>query len=247
MQQHSSKLSISDTSMQDTGQQALFLHIFGLLACAAPQTTQDSINAHGICESLCVLTSQGTALACTTSTQHVSVNLILYSTTENSLKVTDISALSANPRLLTSPSHTKVTRLQFFATPNANTRFVRNGVDRPELKGKIDQISLLQRPGYMGPAPPGFVDEIQLQPTSSWPQGAVIETTLQLRVRNADFSQMSSDRKIYMVQFLSLSKLEKTPDSLQWQWIVCGHTANASTPAVEVHEGFIFFFVSQRC
>jgi len=119
-------------------------------------------------------------------------------------------------------------RVQFSATPNTNAAYVRDGGDRPDLKESIAQISLLQRPGYMGPAPPGFVDEIRPQ-FQTWSSGAVIETTLRLRVLHSDFSTLSPAQEIFMVRFISHQKLDTTADSLHWQWIVCGRTANATS------------------
>ena len=99
---------------------------------------------------------------------------------------------------------------------------MRSALDRIDLKESVAIVSLMLDPGYMGPAPAGFVDEIQAI-AGAWPHGGTVETALRLRVKNTDLSDADPGRAIHMVRFVSHWKLNTSSASLDWQWIECGH------------------------
>ena len=83
-----------------------------------------------------------------------------------------------------------------------------------------NRISLFQRPGYMGPSPPGFHEKISN--VAKWTSGTVLKTNLRLQMRTIDFSQVHSGNDVYFVNFITSKKLDGDPTSVDWNWILCG-------------------------
>jgi len=83
-----------------------------------------------------------------------------------------------------------------------------------------DKISILQRPGYMGPSPPGFSEQMTL--VKKWVPGTVFTTNLRLQMKSIDFSQVHAGEDVYLVNFISSKKLDVDDSSVDWNWILCG-------------------------
>jgi hypothetical protein len=104
--------------------------------------------------------------------------------------------------------------------------FFIDSLDRIDYKSRVKQISLFPRPGYMGPAPPGFVE--QILNGMRWMRGISVTTTLRVHIANNDLSLVHSGNDVYMVTFLSSELLSTDRGSVDWQWIVCGRKTVAS-------------------
>lgn len=80
-------------------------------------------------------------------------------------------------------------------------------------------ISLYQRPGYMGAAPPGFSAPIRVQESKT----ATIRTSLRILVPGHDLSARDQpDSRVWLVQFIARRKLDESVHSRDFEWIVCG-------------------------
>ena len=84
-----------------------------------------------------------------------------------------------------------------------------------------DKISLLQRPGYMGPSPPGFSEQMTV--VNEWVSGTVFTTKLRLQIKSINLSQVNAGDNVYLVNFISSKKLDVDDSSVDWNWIVCGN------------------------
>jgi len=120
-----------------------------------------------------------------------------------------------------------VDRVQVVLTPRFGTQFVVKGVDRYDLTERVKQVSLFPRPGYMGPAPPGFVEKII--DGVPWIRGMVVRSALRLRIANNNLVAVNAGNDAYMVSFITTQQLDTTQASLDWQWIVCGRKSDSGS------------------
>jgi len=102
--------------------------------------------------------------------------------------------------------------LSVYTTPEIKKYFL-NHIDN-------DRISLLQRPGYMGPSPPGFSEQMTV--VKQWVLGSVLTSKLQLQIKSIDLSQVHAGDDVYLVNFISSIKLDVDDSSVDWNWILCG-------------------------
>jgi len=119
--------------------------------------------------------------------------------------------------------------MAYYQAPNmGRPQFLQYDNDVAVNRGSdIPSISLLVRPGYMGPSPPGFSERIASQ--GAWEPGTKFSASLRVLARAIDFSQRDVGSAVYMVTFISSKKLSVNRNSVDWNWIVCGHkTADGS-------------------
>jgi len=152
---------------------------------------------------------------------------ILFSTQANTLRSININSNTNNRILSFHGPPSAANRLLVVVTPAQGVDFFVDGVDRAEYKARIKHMSLFPRPGYMGPSPPGFVEQIMVG--MRWIYGTSITTTLRVHIANTDLSQNNVGHDVYMVTFLSSKRLIPDANSLDWQWIVCGRKTTEST------------------
>ena len=120
-------------------------------------------------------------------------------------------------------------RLHVVVTPAIGVDFFVDNIDRVDYKERVKHISLFPRPGYMGPSPPGFVE--QILSGMRWIRGIVLTITLRLRIANTDLSKQDVGNDVYMVNFISSRRLDTRIDSIDWQWIICGRKTSSNSSA----------------
>ena len=127
-------------------------------------------------------------------------------------------------------------RLNVVVTPALGVSFVVDNVDRNDYKSRVNHISLFPRPAYMGPSPPGFVDQILHD--QQWIRGTTIHMTLRMHIAHNDLSQVNAGNDVYMVNFISSRRIDTSVSSIEWQWIVCGRkvATGGSSYALCKHE-----------
>jgi len=145
---------------------------------------------------------------------------VTYSTQANTLRSIRMTS-NTNHRILSfhGPA-AAANRLLLVVTPGLGVNFFVDSLDRDDLKSRVKQISLFPRPGYMGPSPPGFVE--QILNGMRWVRGISVTTTLRVHIANSDLSLVNRGNDVYMVTFLSSKLLSIDRGSVDWQWIVCG-------------------------
>ena len=111
-------------------------------------------------------------------------------------------------------------RLHIVTTPALGVDFLVANVDRVDYKQRVKHISLYPRPAYMGPSPPGFVEQIVRD--AVWVRGIVLSMTLRVHIAHNDLSRVNAGNDVYMVNFVSTHQLDTSVSSIDWQWIVCG-------------------------
>jgi len=127
-------------------------------------------------------------------------------------------------------------RLEVVVTPALGVSFLVDNVDRNDYKSRVNRISLFPRPAYMGPSPPGFVEQILRD--KQWIRGTTVYITLRMHIAHNDLSQVNAGNDVYMVNFISSRRIDTSVTSIEWQWIVCGRklATGGSTYALCQHE-----------
>jgi len=127
-------------------------------------------------------------------------------------------------------------RFEVVVTPALGVSFLVDNVDRNDYKSRVQRISLFPRPAYMGPSPPGFVEQILRDKT--WVRGTTVYITLRMHIAHNDLSQVNAGNDVYMVNLISSRRIDTSVASIEWQWIVCGRklATGGSTYALCKHE-----------
>jgi len=186
---------------------------------------------------LCILTSNGVSMDCGRGvyTNVFAATPIVFGNTSNALKsielVTTASRTLGTTRASILSFHSQsvgvVDRVHVVLTPKFGTQFLVEGVDRYDLTDRVKQVSLFPRPGYMGPAPPGFVEKII--DGLPWMRGIVVRSSLRLRIANNNLVDVNMGNDVYMVSFITTKELDTSKGSLDWQWIVCGRLSDSGS------------------
>jgi len=186
---------------------------------------------------LCVLVSGGVSIDCGRG-MYVDVfaaTPIVFGNLSNTLQTielvttAELTPQSARSNILSFHSQADgvVDRVHVVLTPRFGTQFLVQNVDRYDLTGKVKQISLFPRPGYMGPAPPGFVEKII--DGLPWIRGIVVRSALRMRIANNNLVAVNAGNDVHMVSFVTKTPLDTSEGSLDWQWIICGRKSGSGS------------------
>ena len=181
---------------------------------------------------LCVLvTAAGVSLDCGSGVYHnvYAVSPVTFGTQPNRLRSISMNSTTSAQILSFHGPLDATSRLRIVLTPAIGVDFFVNNIDRVDYKGRVKHISLFPRPGYMGPSPPGFVE--QILSGMRWVRGIVLTTTLRVRILNTDLSKQDAGDDIYMVNFISSRRLNTANSSIDWHWIICGRKTSTNSSA----------------
>jgi len=145
---------------------------------------------------------------------------VLAGTSPNALRVTEVGAAGAGVLayhgVAAFPARVQ---LHMFPAPGAGLQI--DGAEREDLKGAAALLALFPRPGYMGPAPPGFVQ--QVYSGRAWEPGTAVAAHLRRRLPGSDLrAQGASPSRLRMVLLVADRELDTAAESTAWQWLVCG-------------------------
>jgi len=72
----------------------------------------------------------------------------------------------------------------------------------------------------MGPSPSGFSEK--MVHTKHWSPGTVFTQNLWVFAKAVDFSKVNQGSDVYIINFITLKKLDTRRKSVDWNWIICG-------------------------
>jgi len=159
-------------------------------------------------------------------------NPVIFGQEPNVLHSTAMDANSNQGILTFHGPAASTSRLHIVTTPALGVDFLVANVDRTDYKQRVKHISLYPRPAYMGPSPPGFVE--QIVHNAVWVRGIVFSMTLRMHIAHNDLSRVNAGNDVYMVNFVSTHQLDPSVSSIDWQWIVCGRKVAAGGSAYDL-------------
>jgi len=204
------------------GAARLFARALGLLAHSArvealwvSPRPQAQSNARA-----CALAGAGTGLACDGGAALAAVYAppVLAGAADHVLRATELAPQGAGV-LAYHGAPGFPARAQLHMFPGAGRALQVDGAERDDLKGAAAFFALFLRPRYMGPAPPGFVQQVfRGRP---WAPGTALTAHLRLRLRGSDLRDAGAAR-LRMVLLVADRELDPAAGSTAWQWAVCG-------------------------
>jgi len=72
----------------------------------------------------------------------------------------------------------------------------------------------------MGPSPSGFSEK--MVHTKHLSPGTVFTQNLRVFAKAVDFSKVNQGSDVYIINFITLNKLDTRRKSVDWNWIICG-------------------------